>query len=336
MAQFIETEPRTTRASPARNYLFTLNNYTNESIQSVQSFFAEHCSYGVYQQEVGANGTPHLQGYMQLKKKNRITWLLTYFQAHFTVARGTPEENWKYCTKEDTRADGCVPFEHGVRGGGSGERSDLKPVVESILAKRPMSSVAGEYPEQFVKFSKGLIALAGAISEPRTWKTEVFWFYGPTGTGKSRRAYELAPGAYWKAGGVKWWDGYDGEEDVIIDDYRRDLCPFHELLRLLDRYPMRVEFKGGSCNFRARRIFITTPKCPRGTWEGRTEEDLAQLIRRIEHVENYTFASHYMPVVSAPVLAVCDLSAQRTSVVPDVLEPDSPDLFFDDPSLFNL
>ena len=321
---------------PAINWCFTWNNYCDESILSVQSFFRLQCKYGVFQREVGENGTSHLQGYFQLTKKNRMAWIKNNLSSsiHLEVAKGSPSQNELYCTKEETRVPGTEPFVHGQIGKGKGERTDLQPLVESILAKRSIHEIVSEHPVEFIKYSTGILRMAGIISEPRTWKTEVFWFYGPTGTCKSRRAYELAPNAYWKAGGTKWWDGYEGQDDVIIDDYRRDLCPFHELLRLLDRYPMRVEFKGGSCYFRAKRVFITTPKCPRGTWEGRTEEDLAQLIRRIEHVENYTFASHYQTVVSAPVLVLCDLSAQMQ--VPEVLEPESPDLFFDDPSQFNL
>jgi len=270
------------------NWCFTLNNYTDESILCVQSFFRLHCKYGIFQQEVGENGTPHLQGYFQLNKRNRLDWLRGNFQAHFSNAKGTPSQNHVYCTKAESRIPGTEPFEHGVLESKQGKRTDLQPVVESLLAKRPIQEIVAEHGVEFVKYSSGILRMVGILSEPRTWKTEVFWFHGPTGTCKSRRAYELAPNAYWKAGGTKWWDGYEGQEDVIIDDYRRDLCPFHELLRLLDRYPMRVEFKGGSCYFRAKRVFITTPRCPRTTWEGRTEEDLAQLLRRIEHIENFT------------------------------------------------
>jgi RNA helicase len=97
-------------------------------------------------------------------------------------------------------------------------------------------------------------------------------------TGESREAAELAPDAYYKMDSNHWWDGYEGEDDVIIDDFRADLCPFHELLRLFDRYPHRVQFKGGSREFNSKRIFVTCNKHP---WEiytkdGREREDLGQ------------------------------------------------------------
>lgn len=97
----------------------------------------------------------------------------------------------------------------------------------------------------------------------------------------------MFPDAYVKMGTNKWWDGYEQQECVIVDDYRRDLCTFAELLRLFDRYPMRVECKGASVEFYSKVIIITTPKAPADTWEGRCEEDIRQLERRIFEVRHF-------------------------------------------------
>jgi hypothetical protein len=107
--------------------------------------------------------------------------------------------------------------------------------------------------------------------------------WGPTGSGKSRFCYESCPEGYWKAPEHSWWDGYEGQEDVIVDDYRRDFCKFSSLLRLFDRYPYQLNVKGSTVHFRAKRIFISTPFDVRRTWEGRSDEDLQQLLRRVEH-----------------------------------------------------
>ena len=114
------------------------------------------------------------------------------------------------------------------------------------------------------------------------------WFWGSTGTGKSLAASTSAPDAYWKSANGKWWDGYEGQDDVIIDEYRADFCKFDELLRLFDRYPLKVEVKGGYVEFVSKRIFISCPKHPADVWDSLTEEDVSQFFRRIEHIKFFS------------------------------------------------
>jgi len=238
------------------------------------------------QHERGANGTLHLQGYAQRANPTRFHAWKAFIseRAHLEAAKGTPQQNRVYCTKDESRVPGSLIFEHGTIPV-QGKRRDLDDIAAAIVAGQSLEQLASVNPAAIIQYGKGLQALRTIVLQPRRWKTCVFWFYGPTGTGKTLKADQLCPNAYWKMGGSKWWDGYDGHEDIIIDDFRKDLCTFHELLRLLDRYPHKVECKGGTIQFCPRRIFITTPQSPLATWDGRTEEDIAQLTRRIEHVE---------------------------------------------------
>jgi len=70
-------------------------------------------------------------------------------------------------------------------------------------------------------------------------------------------------------------------------------------LRLLDRYPLTVEVKGGTVSFTSTRIYITTPKNVEDTWEGRNVGDLEQLRRRITEVR-YFPAAPVVPAMFAP------------------------------------
>lgn len=85
----------------------------------------------------------------------------------------------------------------------------------------------------------------------------VYW--GASGVGKTRRAYEEAGvGCYIKPPTTKWFCGYRGERHVIIDEFRGSISIEH-ILRWLDRYPCSVEKKGiGNVPWQAEKIWITS------------------------------------------------------------------------------
>lgn len=118
------------------------------------------------------------------------------------------------------------------------------------------------------------------IAEER--KIKVFW--GATGTGKSRKAWEEAGwDAYPKDPNTKFWDGYSGQENVVIDEFRGRIDIAH-VLRWFDRYPVVVEVKGSSQVFRAKNIWITSNLDPRCWYPDLDEETKKALLRRLEIV----------------------------------------------------
>lgn len=208
---------------------------------------------------------------------------------------GTIDQAVAYCTKEDTR-DPAYPaiHEEGTRprnAGRPGGRSDLDGVVDAIKAGVGIRRIAEDHGPEFIKFNKGIERLINLTVNPRDFKTRVEWFYGRTGTGKSRAASDENPNSYWKNPSHHWWDGYEHQETVIIDDYRCDFCKFSELLRLFDRYPYQVQVKCGTREMVAKKIVVTAPKAPADMWENRTEEDLAQLLRRIDLIKRFDVLS---------------------------------------------
>lgn len=258
----------------SRNWCFTLNNFTEEEKESVKAWDAEYLVFG---EELGEKEeTPHLQGYVEFRGSKKLTTLKKMNgRIHWEIRKGTRGEAIEYCKK-----DGKV-FEKGNTERQQGKRSDLDAVKAMVKQGKPMKEIWEAAPSyQAVKMAEIGIKLFEA---KRTWKTEVYWLWGPTGTGKTRQAFEQAPNAWWSGKSLKWWDGYDGHEDVIIDDFRGDFCTFHELLRILDRYPYTVETKGGSRQLLARRIWLTSCLPPEKIYQ-RCEEDVQQLLRRIDHV----------------------------------------------------
>lgn len=95
---------------------------------------------------------------------------------------------------------------------------------------------------------------------PRNWEMEVIVLYGPTGTGKSKYCNDSFESPYWKQRG-KWWDNYQHQETVILDEFYGWL-QWDVLLRLCDRYPLLVETKGGQIQFSTKRIVFTSNTVP--------------------------------------------------------------------------
>lgn len=109
---------------------------------------------------------------------------------------------------------------------------------------------------------------------------KVYWGY--TGTGKSRRAWEEAGmDAFCKDPRTKFWCGYSGESNVVIDEFRGGIDIAH-VLRWLDRYPVRVEVKGGNRPLKAKRYWITSNLDPREWFPDADTTTVEALMRRLE------------------------------------------------------
>jgi len=276
--------------------VFTLNNYTDAEYKWFTEDFAPTTKWIIIGKEVGENETPHLQGACILGTRmsfSKVKTLLGFKRAHFESMRGKPVDSRVYCSKQDSD-----PFEMGSLPT-PGKRTDVQNAVLRIQNGASVKSLAAdeEGGVAIVKFHRGLTILRSLTRPPRVKPPRIFWFFGPTGTGKTRCAFELGrllctsnggstPDDIWiSSGGLRWFNGYDGHAVAIFDDFRaKHVTSFAYFLRLLDRYPMEVEFKGGFVNWEPSYIFITCPYSPLGAFEKRNKhvpEDIEQLYRRI-------------------------------------------------------
>lgn len=113
----------------------------------------------------------------------------------------------------------------------------------------------------------------------------IFVFWGKTGVGKSRRAWDEASlEAYPKDPRTKFWDGYQGQTNVVIDEFRGGVDIGH-VLRWFDRYPVIVEVKGSSVPLKATTIWITSNLHPRFWYPELDVETTDALLRRLEITE---------------------------------------------------
>jgi len=69
----------------------------------METIFKERCSGYIFEEEVGDEGTPHLQGYLEFAKRLRAFSLGLPKQIHWEIAKGTRAKNIAYCSKDQGR-----------------------------------------------------------------------------------------------------------------------------------------------------------------------------------------------------------------------------------------
>lgn len=281
---------RTTQREPLRNnFCFTYNNYTQDGENSLKAWLVENTKYAVFGHEVApTTGTPHLQGFFSLKKQSRTSTLQKKFldlaiSLSLLYANGNAEQNLAYCTK----ADPNNYFEHGeIKKTGQGKRSDLEDVAQYIKeASRTIEDVAENFPVQFIKYNRGLKDFKSVMDKkniPEDRDVTVSIFYGEGGTGKTNYAISLCKrfniSYYILSASDKntvWWDLYDGEKAIIIDDFYGWIRP-HDLYRICDRYKYKVPIKGSFLHAQWLFVFITSNNAPRDFYKKEVYERLDQ------------------------------------------------------------
>lgn len=248
--------------------------------------------YGIGQiEECPTTGRRHLQFYVQLHRSQRLTWLKAKIdsEAHWEPARGSFEENKKYCTKEESRIEG--PWEVGIPAR-QGKQTGLDEATELVVSGTPLSEVAKLFPVVWVRHGRGLADLRKTLcletdrrefgpDGPELW---VLW--GPAGSGKSRWVKEHWPDAFWKAPYSTWWDGYGTHETVVLDDFKDDGMRLTDFQRLIDWYPLWVEVKGGSLPMLAKRYVITSNYDPEH-WYAKADVHRTVWRRIVDFAENH-------------------------------------------------
>lgn len=246
----------------ARRWCFTLNNpREDEHVHTLWSTWTG-LRFAVCQREQGESGTDHYQGYTEWSGTMRLAAVKRLLpRAHWEPAKGTQAHNVDYCTKADGRKDG--PWTHGDRTqAGQGKRNDLTEIKRMLDSGSSVNDIADTHFEQWLNHSESFHKYKRIKTEKRCWYPTVIVICGPTGTGKSRLARELCStvDTYWWSND-KWWDAYDGQKAVILDEFKGGLR-WEFLLRLLDNNPFAVEVKGGTREFTSRAIIITSNERP--------------------------------------------------------------------------
>lgn len=288
--------------SQAKRFAFTLNNYTEDELTSLrttlQSLHANEpntISYAIFGREIAASGTPHLQGYVEFGRRTRLgaaKQILGNPRIHMEIAIAQADQNIEYCSKEDEN-----PFIVGHRTQRQGRRNDLLEVQSAIRSGSTLKTISDQYFATFVKYHRGIERSIALLAEPRTHRTQVVYLYGPTGTGKTRYAFkegmDLSGGSlcFLPDHTLQWFDGYETNIKVVIIDDFDGTAKLSFLLRLFDRYYLRVPVKGGFKEWNPRIVYITS-NYPLDYWYKTDGEHYNALLRRIDEIHYMTKDAH--------------------------------------------
>lgn len=282
----------------ARSFIFTWNNYTEESIGTLKGLTYKYLIYG---KEVGESGTPHLQGLIQFS--NARSWEAVRKELLGADVRACkdPVSAMLYCKKgAQPKAEWEEHHEHGPT---YGKDADIFEDGRAPVTSAAGGDMGGEmekkrYERAWELAKQGKIEEVDADIRVRLYGTlkkiradyqvcpesmeelDFHWFVGPTGTGKSLTARQENPGAYIKNTN-KWWDGYVDQDCVIIDEWSPESeCLTQYLKKWADHHAFSAETKGGTITIRPKKIIITSNYTIDQCFS--RQEDLEPLTRRMK------------------------------------------------------
>lgn len=242
-----------------------------------------------YSEEIApTTGTKHLQMAMAFKQvisRNAVKKCISD-KIYLAKMRGTCLQSRIYCSK------GSNPSykEFGVLPLNKGQEKHMLALIASIesgLSKKEILGMFGSIPSIKINTTiKSIDSLFSLYENPRPYdkQPDVVWVWGQSGAGKSRYAKDYVPDSKpftWSSMTSQWCNGYDGEEVMIIDDFRYSFCPFLELLKICSNDPYQISQKGSFRQLKATTIIITSQKSPIDAYQFESE-NITQLLRRIK------------------------------------------------------
>lgn len=236
----------------SKYWSLTLNNWTEADHAHLVSM--EHLyQYAYIGKEVApSTGTPHLQCMFAFKKMYRRSGVTKLSTGHWEIAR-SKEALAKYAQKDgDSVTLGSPPPTQGI---GNKIRWDL---ARQAAKENRIDDVPDEI------FIKHYTTLRRIAKDYMTKPDELdgycgLWIYGVSGAGKTHAVARAYPDRYIKPLN-KWWDGYQDEDVVHLDE----LAPSHVswitpyLKKWADKWPFDAEVKGSALQLRPSRVIVTS------------------------------------------------------------------------------
>lgn len=283
-----------------RNVNFTFNCYTEEHLDAMDKLGAR--GFAMQEELAPSTGHPHIQGFVRFNKAYNF-WETRELFAEATGDETTylsisdlPKASIRYCTDPDKRAPGGSVWVEGDLQYQQGKRNDIME-VKDIVTKPGWKhiDVIHNYPVAYAKYYRAFDNMsfwAQLERIPEIRKVEVWWLWGDTGLGKSRLAREgLTRGGadpekrYFKPmrprNGVIWFDGYEGQRTLILEELNSTSLEFDEFKEMTDIYPYTAPVKGAAVGSEWTRVIVTCQQHYSTLWPTASSRDIAAIARRV-------------------------------------------------------
>lgn len=240
----------------SENWCITWNNPPPDAIDTLTALFVGGTiTYAIAGHEIApTTNTPHLQMFVQFAVRKRLQSVRKYFpNVYARPMESTPEAASRYCMK-----DGEFTEMGSLKSRSTTVHCKWRKFAEQAAEGKFDEMDPGMYVRHYTTAKKLRCEIPEADSTPLP-KPAGIWVWGVPGTGKTTTVTNAFGGCFLKEPN-KWWDGYEAQEVVVIDEFAKDFP--QDIKRLIkvwgDRLPFTAESKGISHKIRPKLVIITS------------------------------------------------------------------------------
>jgi len=251
-----------------RSFVFTCNNYTDDTCKSLFDLFQSGAKYLVYGKEIAPKtGTPHLQGYISFKNSRSFKAIHDAITGScwMKVAKGTATQNRRYCSKSATDDNpifelGDIPSDSVSTANKNNER-----YKEALLLAREgkLEEIAQDYSSlhcRFQPYYERQMHEHAPKPSPNPHAACGIWLYGGKNTGKTYSAIN----SYncWVKDISKSFDGYpaDPHTNICLEEVEPQHGPWlgYFLKQWTNPPAFKANIKYGTRYIRPRLVVVTS------------------------------------------------------------------------------
>lgn len=249
-----------------RQWVFTLNNYTQDEFNAMQLVDTRFLQRMKVAREVGESGTLHLQGVVSFVNARTLTGVKRFLGSnryHLEPMRGTAYEAYSYPDPEHEEKSpetcevvftfGDMPLE------AEQDLSTWEQILQCIDDGWTTTEIIRRWPGAAMRCISAIEKYRFEVDwKAMEWRNvETIYLSGATGIGKTRYVMEKYGyhNVYRVVNKKHPWDGYNGEDVVIFEEFRNSF-KIEDMLNWLDGYPLRLPARYADKCAKFTKVFI--------------------------------------------------------------------------------